>query len=67
MGFNSGFKGLKQRVTIRKVAGSIPDGVIAIFHCHNPSGSPSALGHTQYLTDMSTRNISWGKVRADGA
>jgi hypothetical protein len=22
--------------TNRKVAGSIPDGVIGIFHCHNP-------------------------------
>jgi len=29
---------------IQKVAGSIPDGVIAIFHWHNPSGRTMALG-----------------------
>jgi hypothetical protein len=28
----------------RKVAGSIPDGVIEIFHCHNPSDRTMALG-----------------------
>ena len=38
--------------------GSIPDGVIAIFHCHTPSGRTVALGMTQPLTEMSTRNIS---------
>ena len=27
----------------RKVAGSIPDGVIRIFHWHNPSGRTMAL------------------------
>ena len=47
-----------------KVAGSIPDGVIGIFHRHNPSAV--ALGLTQPLTEMSTRNISW-KVKAAGA
>ena len=46
--------------TSRKVAGSIPDGVIGIFHWHNPSGRTRALGSTQTLTEMSTRNISWG-------
>jgi len=46
--------------TSRKVAGSIPDGVIGVFHWHNPSGSTMALGLTQTLTEMSTRNISWG-------
>ena len=30
----------------RKVTGSIPDGVITIFHCHNPSGRTMALGTT---------------------
>ena len=34
----------------RKVAGSIPDGVIGIFHWHNPSGRTVALGSTQPLT-----------------
>jgi hypothetical protein len=43
-----------------EVAGSIPDGVIAIFHWHNPSGRTMALGSTQLLTEMSIRNISWG-------
>ena len=49
---------------IRKVAGSIPDGVIGIFH--NPSGRTMALGSTHPLTEVSTRNISWG-VKAAGA
>jgi len=46
--------------TALQVAGSIPDGVIGIFHWHNPSGRTMALGSTQPLTEMSTRNISWG-------
>ena len=29
---------LRHCATSRKVAGSIPDGVIEIFHWHNPSG-----------------------------
>jgi hypothetical protein len=33
--------------TSRKVAGSIPDGVIGIFHWHNSSGRTMALGLTQ--------------------
>jgi hypothetical protein len=35
---------LRQCTTKRKVAGSIPDGVIGIFHWHNPSGRTMALG-----------------------
>ena len=46
-------------VTNRKVAGSIPDGVIGILHWH-PSDRTMALGSTQLLTEMSTRRISWG-------
>jgi hypothetical protein len=42
------------------VGGSIPDGVIGIFHLHNLSGRILALGSTQPLTEMSTMNISWG-------
>jgi len=30
------------------------------FFWHNPSGRTMALGLTQPLTEMSTRNISWG-------
>ena len=36
-----------------------PDGVNGIFHCH-PSGHTMALGLTQPVTEMSTRNIPWG-------
>ena len=49
-----------------KIAGSIPDGVIGIFHWHNPSCHTMAVGSTQPLTEMSTRSISWG-VKAAGA
>ena len=52
---------LRDWATSRKVAVSIPDCVIGIFHWHNPSGSTMTLGSTQVLTGMSTRNISWGK------
>jgi len=33
---------------------------LEFFHWHNPSGRTMALGLTQPLTEMSTRNISWG-------
>jgi hypothetical protein len=56
---------LRHCATSRKVAGSIPDGVTGIFHWHNPSGRTMALGSTQPLTEMSTRNISWGVKAAD--
>ena len=46
--------------TNRKVAGSIPEGVIRNFHCHNPSDLTMALGSTQPLTEMSTRINSLG-------
>ena len=51
---------LRRCATNRKVAGSIPDCVIGIFHWHNPSNRTMALGSTQPLTEMSTRSISWG-------
>jgi len=57
---------LRHCATSRKVAGSIPDGVIGIFHWHNPFGRTMALGLTQPLTEMSTRNIYLG-VKAAGA
>jgi len=43
---------LRHCATSRKVAGSIPDGVIGIFHWLNPSGRIMALGSTQPLTEM---------------
>ena len=52
---------LKHCATSRKAAGSIPDGVTGIFHWHTPSSRTMALGLTQPLTEMSTRNISWVK------
>jgi hypothetical protein len=57
---------LRHCTTNWKVAGSIPDGVIAIFHWHNPFDRTMALGSTQPVTEISTRNISWG-VNAVGA
>ena len=51
---------LRHCATSRKVVGSILDGVNGIFYWHNPSGRTMALGLTQPLTEMSTRNISWG-------
>jgi hypothetical protein len=51
---------LRHYATSRNVAGSIPDGVIAIFYWHNRFGRTMALESTQPLTEMSTRNISWG-------
>jgi hypothetical protein len=47
--------------TSRKVAGSIPYSDTGNFHWHNRSGRTTALASTQPLTEMSTRNISWGK------
>ena len=44
----------------RKVTGLITYGVTGIFHWHNPSGCTVALWSTQPLTEMSSRNISWG-------
>ena len=51
--------------------GSIPDGVAGIFYSLNPCGCTMALGSIQPLTEMSTRNISWGRdgvktARAEG-
>jgi hypothetical protein len=57
---------LRHCATSRKVAASIPDGVIGIFHWHNLSGRTMALRSTQPLKEMSTRNIFWA-VKAAGA
>jgi hypothetical protein len=46
--------------TNRKVTGSIPDGVTGIFHWPNCFRRTMTLRSTQPLTEMSTRNISWG-------
>jgi hypothetical protein len=52
---------LRHCATNWKVVGLIPDGVIRIFHWHDPCGRTKALRLTQPVTEMSTRNISWGK------
>ena len=39
---------------------------LEFFILHNSAGCTMALGLTQPLTEMSTRNISWG-VKAAGA
>jgi hypothetical protein len=57
---------MRHYATNRQVAGSIPDGVIGIFHWHNTFGRAMAPGSTQPLTEMSTRNISWGAGRGKG-
>ena len=54
---------LRCYATNRKVAGSIPDGVIGIFHWNNPSDRTMALGSTQPQTEMSSRRISWWQMR----
>jgi len=38
---------LRRCATNRKVAGSIPDGVIGIFHLHNPSYRTKDRGSTE--------------------
>ena len=43
--------------TSQKVAGSIPNGDFEILHLLNPSDSTTALGSTDPLTDMSTRDL----------
>jgi hypothetical protein len=45
-----------------KFAGSIPDGVVGIFHLRNPYGRTLSLGSTQPLSEMSSRGKSWGFV-----
>jgi hypothetical protein len=51
----------KMKITFHiQVAGSIPNGVMEFFIDINPSDRTMALGSTQFLTEMSTGNISWG-------
>jgi hypothetical protein len=44
-----------------KVADSSPDEVIGFFNRINPYSCIMALGSTQLLTEMSTRNLSGGR------
>jgi hypothetical protein len=47
----------------RKVAGPILDEVIGFSNWPNPSSRTMALGSTQPLTEMSTKNLPGGKGR----
>ena len=53
---------LRHCATYWKVAGLVHNYFILIFHVHNISGRTLALGLTQPLTEMSSRNISWAKA-----
>ena len=53
----------KQRYN-RKVGVSIPDGVIGIFHCHNPSGRAMASNRNEYQDYVL---VGGGGVKAAGA
>jgi hypothetical protein len=48
---------------MRMVAGSIPDEVIGFLNWPIASRGTTALGSTQPLTEMSTRNLPGGKER----
>jgi hypothetical protein len=52
---------LRHYATSRKVEVSIHDEVIAFLNLPNPSSRTMALGLTQPLTEMSTKNLPEGK------
>jgi hypothetical protein len=54
---------LRHCATVRKVADSNPNEVIGFFKLPNSSSRTVALGSTQPLTKMSTRNLPVGKGR----
>ena len=54
---------LRLCATSWEVEASVPDGVVGISHLLNPCGRTVALGLTQPLIEMSTRDASW-KVKA---
>jgi hypothetical protein len=53
-----------RHATSRKVAGLIPDEIIGFFNWPNPSSRTMALGSTQPLTEMSTKNLPGRKGRS---
>ena len=57
----SAFIWLRRCATNRTVPGSIPVGVTGFFSDAFPSDGTMALGPTQHLVKMSTRNIPGGK------
>jgi hypothetical protein len=57
----------RQYATSRKVAGSIPNEVTGFFNRPNSSSRTMALGSTQPLTEICTRNLPRGKGWSVGA
>jgi hypothetical protein len=55
------FSRLRHYATSRNVVGSNPDEVIGFLNFPNPSIRTVALGPTQPLIEMSTRNLPGGK------
>jgi hypothetical protein len=51
---------LRHYAVSRKVSGSNTDEIIAFFYLTNPSSRTTALGLTQYVTEMRTRNVPGG-------
>ena len=43
-----------------KLEGSIPDDIIGIFHCLSPFSHLLPWNPLSLLTEISTRDISWG-------
>jgi hypothetical protein len=60
VGARGGAVGRGTALRARKIAVSIPYGIIGLFHELDPSGRTMFLGLSQPLTKMGTRNISWG-------
>jgi hypothetical protein len=54
---------MRRYATSWKVEGSIPEEVIGFFNWRNHSNHSIALGSTQPLTEMSTRNLPGAKGR----
>jgi hypothetical protein len=54
---------LRHYATSQKAAGSIPNEVIEFLNLPNLSSRTMALGSTQPLTEMSTRNVPGDKGR----
>jgi hypothetical protein len=50
-----------KKATSREVAGSFQDDVIGFFNRCNPASRIMALGSTQPLIEISTKNLSGGK------
>ena len=48
------------KLSRKKVAGSIPDGVTKMFQRISPSGRTKAPGSTQPLKKVGTRKLFWG-------